>query len=87
MPRRTLAAGAWTSPFELNLKHRKGPAPVSGAKLRVTGGASVAGSARLDKAAVPAVRSATPVGKDFQLVSCLTFPGVAASSSKIAYDL
>src|SRR5947208_2316203 len=84
IPRRTFPAGAWTSPFELNLKHFNGAALVSGAKLKATDGVNVAGSARLDKAAVPAARSATPMGKDFQAVSCFTLPGFAASSSNIA---
>src|SRR5438132_9403138 len=67
IPRRTFPAGAWTSPFELNLKHFNGAALASGAKLKAT--PIVPGSARLDKAAVPAARSATPVGKDCQPVN------------------
>ena len=87
-PSRTLAAGASTSPFELNFKHRNaGVVPVSGVKLKVGAGFRLAGSARLAKAAVPAARSATPVGSAFQGVTCFTLPGFAALSSKIAYDL
>src|SRR5438876_166188 len=51
-PSRTFVAGAWTSPFELNLKHLKGAALASGAKLKATGGVNAPGSARFDKAAV-----------------------------------
>src|SRR5213593_2112740 len=82
--RRTFPAGACTSPFELNLKHRNGVALVSGLNVKVTVGVNVAGSVRLDKAAVPAARRATPAGKDFQSVNCFTLPGLAALSSNIA---
>src|SRR5438874_10513267 len=83
----TFAAGAWSSPLELNFKHRKGVALMSGVKLKVTGGVNVEGSARFDKGAVPAALSATPEEKTFQSVNCFTLPGLAALSSNIAYDL
>src|SRR5438093_11154525 len=86
--KKTFAGGAWTSPFELNFKHRNaGEAVVSGVKVKVTGGVSVAGSARLDKAATPAARSATPDGNDCQFVNCFTAPACAGLSWNIEYDL
>src|SRR5438128_11883484 len=79
-PSRTFVAGASTSPFVLNFKHRNtGVLPVSGVKVNVGGGLRLAGSAKFDRAALPDERIAVPVGSDFKLVSCFATTGFAGS--------